>query len=128
MDIRRQILFLTALLALIVASGCGGTVVPVEEETRLGVTTDVDVAAWLKLSRPELAKLTDEWAAAVKHDQEAARNSPDAIELLPKLRPQVHLPAFQFATFSPAGRDQPATLSLARIAQRDRRAPPGPVR
>jgi hypothetical protein len=92
------------LLALLAIVGCGRevpVVAPEEEPTRLGETTDVDVAAWLKLPRAELAKLSEQWAAAVKHGREAARNAPDAIELLPHLYPPVRVPVFQEAAFSP---------------------------
>ena len=74
--------------------------VPEDVITRLGDTTDVDVAAWLKLSRPELAKLVDEWTITVQHDLDAARNSTDAIELLPRLYPPVRVPVFQQAVYS----------------------------
>src|ERR1700733_4833553 len=94
--------FVIALVASFVVAGCGHVDPPPSEdvETRLGEKTDVDVAEWLKLSRPELAKLSDEWAAAVKHALEAARLAPDAVELLPKLYPPVHVPVFRTAVFS----------------------------
>jgi hypothetical protein len=130
---RKRFLHLVALLAVFAVAGCrGGTVATVEdEEHRLGQTTDVDLSAWLKLSRSELAKLTDKWAAAVKNDQEAARNSSDAVELLPRLRPQVRLPVFQKAAFSaeagfslppyvaPGTHDAAVALHLARFGDQE---------
>jgi hypothetical protein len=103
-------------------------------------TTDVDVAAWLKLSRPELAKLSDEWTATVKNDQQAARNSPDAVDLLPRLAPPVRLPVFREAVFSaesglslppylqPGVHDARVALHLARFGDHEaalKLAPPG---
>ncbi len=103
-------------------------------------TTDVDVAAWLKLSRPELAKLSDEWSATVKNDQQAARNSPDAVDLLPRLAPPVRVPVFREAVFSaesglslppylqPGARDARVALHLARFGDHEaaiKLAPPG---
>src|SRR5579859_5302401 len=86
------------LVVLVAPVGCRHeTVAPVEEdlENRLHSRTDVDVAAWLKLSRPELVKLTEEWAAILRNDQKAVRNSPDAVDLLPRLCPPLRVPVFR---------------------------------
>ena len=104
-----------ALVAAFAIVGCSQVETgPTEDvETRLGEKTDVDVAAWLKLSRPELAKLSDEWAAAVKNDIEAYRKAPDAVELLPRLYPPVRVPIFREASLSPSmGVSLPPYLSL----------------
>jgi hypothetical protein len=100
---KTSFLRIAAFLAVLTLAGCGRDA-PVEEQpeepVRLGETTDVDVAAWLKLPREELAKLAGEWADTVKSDREAARNSSDAVELLPHLYPPVRVPVFQKAAYS----------------------------
>src|SRR5262249_21617443 len=121
------------LLSVLVLFGCRReSVAPVvEEDNGLPKTTDVDVTAWLKLSRPELAKLIDEWLATVKNDEQAARNSPDAVDLLPRLRPQSRVPVFRKAEFSPQvgfsvppylkpdARDAGVALHLARFGDNE---------
>jgi hypothetical protein len=96
-----------ALLAVGV-TGCGeskGPAVPVapeDNETHLGTAIDIDLAAWLKLPRPELAKLADEWAGTVAHQREDARGNPDSVDLLPTLHPPLVVPVLQRAKFSAA--------------------------
>jgi hypothetical protein len=129
--VKTRFLHLAALLAVLALVGCGRDTVdtdaPQDDQQRLDETTDVDVAAWLNLSRPELARLADEWTLAIKHDREAEHNATDALELLPDLSPPVRVPVFTGATFSPAAgavlpvyvkedaRDAAVALHLARF-------------
>jgi hypothetical protein len=100
---RTWLLRAAALLAVLALAGCSREAAqPPPDETRLGEKTDVDVAGWLKLPRPALAKLSQEWASAVKNDLDAARKSPEAVELLPRLQPPVRVPVFREAKFSAA--------------------------
>jgi hypothetical protein len=93
---------LVVLLAVLALVGCRRQVATHVEkrENRLSKTTDVDVAAWLKLSRPELVKIIDEWTTTLENDRQAVRHSHDATDLLPRLCPPVRFPVFQEAVYS----------------------------
>src|SRR5262245_366020 len=93
-----------ALLALAL-TGCGRGLpdvqdTPQDNETRLGEKIDIDLEAWLKKPRPELARLADQWAETVKKETENARNNPDSVDLLPGLTPPLVVPVFQQAAWS----------------------------
>lgn len=96
-----------ALFLLLLAVGCNRgnraqtDAVPEDNETRLGEAVDIDLSAWLKLPRKDLAKLHDEWSETVRAQLEAAVKAPDTVELLPRLQPQLASPAFQDAKYSP---------------------------
>jgi hypothetical protein len=128
-----RFLRLALLLTIFTLTGCRKeTVVTVEDlENRLHSKTDVDVAAWLKLSRRELVKHIDEWTAILKNDQKAVRNSPDAVDLLPRLCPPLRVPVFREARFSqeagfslppylqPGTTDATVALHLARFGDHE---------
>jgi hypothetical protein len=130
---RKSFLRGAAFLAVLALVGCsrGETGTPEDVTTRLGDSTDVDVAEWLTLSRPELAKLAEEWSRTVQLDLEAARNSPDAVDLLPRLHPPVRVPVFREAAYSaslgfshpgyvkPGKPDAAVALHLARFGDRE---------
>ncbi len=88
------------LVLLIGLVGCRSQVatteaVPEDTTTHLGNTIDISLADWLKLPRPELAKLIEEWTETVKKEQEAARANIESVQLLPQLHPPA--PATVFA-------------------------------
>lgn len=122
--------WLTILLGLLLA-GCRRATVDVPEappdtQTRLGEATAVDLAAWLKLPRAELAKLADEWAETVRAQRKAIGTNPASVDLLPGLLPPLRVAVFYQATFTPAAgvslppylaagkRDAAVSLHLAR--------------
>jgi hypothetical protein len=124
---------IAVLMVVLSLVGCRrATVAPVvEDDNGLPKTTDVDVRAWHKLSRTELTKLTEEWLATVKNDEQAARNSADAIDLLPRLRPPMRVPVFSEAVYSaqagfslppylkPSAKDAGVAFHLARFGDRE---------
>jgi hypothetical protein len=132
MSIRSGAGWLIALAAL-GFMGCNPKPVPVgvveDPDTHLPEASDVAVAEWLKLPRPELDRLFDDWkTSATKMLDEARGNN---IRFLPKLRPVLTLPVFREARFSPRsglslppyiedGRKDPAlALHLARFGDSD---------
>ncbi|HWG44905.1 MAG TPA: hypothetical protein VN688_19180 [Gemmataceae bacterium] len=125
------------LLALSLA-GCRSKVVTTVEEvapedttTHLGDKIDISLADWLKLPRPELAKLVEEWTVTVHKQQESARSNPDSVQLLPQLHPPTVGIVFADAHFSPAAgfslppylkegqKDAAVALHLARFGDRE---------
>jgi hypothetical protein len=125
------------VLAGLALCGCGqsgtpGVETPVDTDTRLGTKVEanpgevIDLGEWLKLPRPELARLVDEWERKVAAREQEAREQPDTVGLLPKLRPPLVVPVFRKATFSegaglslppyvkPGARDAEVALHLAR--------------
>ena len=88
------------LLALIALVGCSRTTpdaAPEDTETRLGDKIDVSLAAWLNLSRAELASKAEETAVTVAKQREWARTNEHAVELLPQLHPSNRVPVFPVA-------------------------------
>jgi hypothetical protein len=96
------------------AAGCGGgtgEVTPPEGPpsadrlpagaARLGDKTEVSLKDWLARPRAELAKLNDEWSDKVRKQREHARDNPQAVDLLPGLRPPSAPPGFREAAYSP---------------------------
>lgn len=93
-------------LALLTLGGCGwfrpADETPPDTQTRLGDSTAIDLAAWLKLPRAELAKLADEWTANVHGQYETIRNDSTVVDLLPGALPPLTVPGFHEARFVPA--------------------------
>lgn len=122
---------------LLVLSGCSTQVATVEEATpedtttRLSDKTDLSLADWLKLPRPELAKLVEEWTQTVGKQREVARSDVESVRLLPQLRPPIVMVGFAEAKFSTqagfslppylnAGqKDAAVALHLARFGDRE---------
>jgi hypothetical protein len=123
------------LLAVAVMSGCkrpAGPVGVVEDtKTHLPDETDVAVADWLNLSRPELEHRFDDWRATATRLLDVGRGDRQSIAFLPKLRPVLTLPVLQIAKFSPrvgmslppylepGKRDPVLALHLARLGDAD---------
>lgn len=108
----------TAWLLVLAAfgfSGCKKPAPPVglvpDPDHHLPEKTDVEVAEWLKLSRPELNHTFEDWKSAATKLIDTGRSNKDSLLLLPKLRPVLTLPVFQNARFSPrAGMSLPVYL------------------
>ncbi|MFO0927898.1 MAG: hypothetical protein U0736_12800 [Gemmataceae bacterium] len=106
------------LVGLLTLSGCGWFMAapneaPPDTQTRLGDHTDIDLAAWLKLPRADLAKVADEWAANVQAQRETIRNDSTVVDLLPGALPPLAIPGFHEAKFVPAeGISRPAYLPI----------------
>jgi hypothetical protein len=128
----------TAWLLLLTAvglSGCKRNAAPVglvpDPDHHLPERTDVEVADWLKLSRPELDRTFEDWRATATKLIDLGRGNRDSLLLLPKLRPVLTLPVFQNAKFSPRSglslppyleegkRDSEVALHLARFGDID---------
>jgi hypothetical protein len=100
---------LALLLVLAAAVGCGSKVAeappppepPAEEPVRLGTSTPIALAGWLKQSREELAKLADEYAVTVDKQQTATRLNIEMVDLLPQLHAPVRVPVFETCRYSP---------------------------
>src|SRR4051794_40760496 len=118
------------LLAAVALAGCGSREVtePVADDpaTRLPEAVDVNLADWLALPRPELAKRVEDWKGTVDRLQEAARSDRSSVLLLPRLLPALTVPVFREAQFSEkagfslppysadGGKDADLALHLAR--------------
>ena len=94
-----------ALVAALALAGCNRATVdtdgaPEDTDTRLGETIPIDLAAWLKEPRADLAKRADEYAKAIEQQQEGVRNQPTTEMLLPRLAPPHTAPVLASATFS----------------------------
>lgn len=134
--------WLGGLLVAAVLTGCGRETPPANDDSpsatlpasppvRLGDKVGISLAKWLTLPRADLAKLADEWTETVRKQQLYVRENPEAVELLPQLRPSLHVPVFQHAQFSPAAgfsippyyrpkaHDAALALHLARFGDRD---------
>jgi hypothetical protein len=134
---RSNLLRAGLLLAVVGLTGCGGQVgvtpdgTPARDAGRLGDKTDVSLAGWLKLSRPELAKLAAEWSDRVQKQQRHAAENPASVDLLPGLQPPASLPGFRDAAYSaaagvslppylpPNDKDAAVALHLARLGDRE---------
>ncbi len=106
-------------------------VVAEDTTTHLSDKIDISLADWLKLPRPELAKLVEEWTVTVGKQREFARSNVESVGLLPALRPPVVSVVFAEAKFSPAAgfslppyvkegqKDTAVALHLARFGDRE---------
>ncbi len=106
-------------------------VVAEDTTTHLSDKTDISLADWLKLPRPELAKLVEEWTVTVGKQREFARSNVESVGLLPALRPPVVAVVFAEAKFlTSAGfslppyvkegqKDTAVALHLARFGDRE---------
>jgi len=106
-------------------------VAPEDTTTHLADTIDLSLADWLKLPRPELAKLGEEWTETVRKQREIARNNLESVQLLPQLRPLAASVVFAEARFAPAAgfslppylkegqKDAAVALHLARFGDRE---------
>lgn len=104
---------------------------PEDTATHLGDKIDVSLADWLKLPRPELAKLVEEWIETVRKQRDFARGNVESVQLLPQLRPPALPVAFADAHYSPAAgfslppylkegqKDTAVALHLARFGDRE---------
>src|SRR4051812_12615637 len=95
------------LVVLAAAAGCRSGVaeneaVPEDQVTRLGDRIDISLADWLKLPRPELAKMGDGWQGNVEKLQDFGRTNVEAVELLPQLHAPAAVPVFGTCRFSAA--------------------------
>ena len=103
---RMQLLHGSLVLALAGLTGCGGAPAiiasdtPQEEVARLGNKSDVNLADWLKQSRPELARRVAEWTDTVQKQRLHARENPLSVDLLPALQPPATMPVFREAVYS----------------------------
>ncbi len=103
---RMRVLHGGLLLAVVGLTGCGDSPAivaadaPPEEIARLGDQTDVNLAEWLKLPRPELASLVAEWADTVQKQRLRALENPLSVDLLPSLQPAGAMPVFHEARYS----------------------------
>ena len=73
---------------------------PQEVGDHLSDKTDVNLSEWLKLPRPELAKLVVEWSDSVQKQRLHARENPQSVDLLPALQPPATMPVFREAGYS----------------------------
>ncbi len=125
--------FLVLVLGL---SGCRSKVetvevAPEDTTTHLGDTIEISLADWLKLPRPELAKLVAEWTETVGKERQAARDTLESVQLLPQLHPPAAAVVFADAHFSPTAgfslppyvkegqKDAAVALHLARFGDRE---------
>lgn len=124
------------LVMLVGLAGCRARVAttpdvaPEDKTTHLSETVDISLEKWLKLPRPELAKLVEEWTVTTAQQREAARANPQSVQLLPGLHPPAVAVVFTEARYSneagfslppylKAGqKDAAAALHLARFGDR----------
>src|SRR5690242_21909462 len=98
---------IAALLAAMALAGCNRTkvnvatdVAPEDNETRLGETISIDLAAWLKAPRAELAKRADDYLKDIEKQREGLGTQSASEVLLPTLNPPLTVPVFARATYS----------------------------
>jgi hypothetical protein len=122
-------------LATIGLSGCRRNAAPTglveDPDNHLPEATEVAIADWLTLSRPELDQKFEDWKSTASKLLDVARGDRQSVLLLPKLRPVLTLPVFQDARFSPrvglslppyaddGGKDAALAIHLARFGDAD---------
>src|SRR5262249_16957065 len=99
--------FATALLVLtapFVLAGCKRAATPVavadDPDRHLPEKSEISLADWLNLPRPELAQRLEDWQTTAGKLLDVRRGDRQSVVLLSVLRPVLTVPVFQHARFS----------------------------